>query len=192
MHDSTRYTYCDSPFGPLLLTSDGHALTRLYMPEQRHAAPVAAEWRRDDALPIFHTASEQLAAYFRGERTTFDLPLALHGTAFQQRVWAELAQIPYGVTISYGELAARVGNAKASRAVGLANGRNPVGIIVPCHRVIGASGSLTGYGGGLDRKQALLRFESAVLQQGPQPLIPAARPQPSLFGGGPDSAPVTL
>jgi methylated-DNA-[protein]-cysteine S-methyltransferase len=168
MNNTRYYTHSDSPFGELMLLSDGKALTGVYMPDQRHGPPAPApEWRRDDSLPAFSAAKEQLASYFRGERTRFDLPLSATGTAFQQRVWTELSAIPFGETISYAELARRIGNAKAVRAVGLANGRNPLGIVVPCHRVIGANGSLTGYGGGLDRKRALLEFEARVLANGP-------------------------
>jgi len=108
------------------------------------------------------TARRQLAEYFEGKRRTFDLPLAPDGTAFQRRVWEELCRIPYGDTISYRELAARIGQPTAMRAVGLANGRNPIAIVVPCHRVIGADGSLTGYGGGLDRKRYLLGLEQGT------------------------------
>lgn len=158
MSKTVYFTTTESPIGELLLTSNGEALTGVYMQEHRHG-PTPEGWLRHDDLPVLHTARAQLAEYFAGERREFDLPLSLAGTAFQQRVWEELARIPYGVTISYGELAARTGNPAASRAVGLANGRNPVSIIVPCHRVIGADGSLTGYGGGLDRKRALLALE---------------------------------
>jgi methylated-DNA-[protein]-cysteine S-methyltransferase len=124
-------------------------------------------WLRDDHTPPFDTAKEQLAAYFEGRLTDFDLPLSLQGTPFQRLVWQALQEIPYGVTISYGDLARRVGNPNSSRAVGLANGHNPVSIIVPCHRVIGSNGKLTGYGGGLPRKAALLDFEFTVLVNGP-------------------------
>jgi methylated-DNA-[protein]-cysteine S-methyltransferase len=138
------------------------------MEDDAHGPAIGEEWTRcDDAAP-FAAAREQLAAYFDGRLMTFDLPLALEGTEFRRRVWEELTRIPYGVTISYGELARRVGNANASRAVGLANGRNPVAIIVPCHRVIGADGRFTGYGGGLPRKAALLAFEAAVRAQEPR------------------------
>jgi methylated-DNA-[protein]-cysteine S-methyltransferase len=122
----------------------------------------------DDAQP-FAVVREQLTEYFVGKRTVFDLPLHLQGTAFQIRVWTELQRIPYGVTISYGELAKRLGDPKASRAVGAANGQNPISLVVPCHRVIGANGNLTGYGGGLAKKHALLDFERAVLAQGAVP-----------------------
>jgi methylated-DNA-[protein]-cysteine S-methyltransferase len=156
---TTYYTYCDSPIQPLLLTSDGTALTGLYMGEHAHGPQIGADWIRDDNAAPFAEAKRQLAAYFDGALTAFDVPLALHGTDFQRRVWQELCRIPYGETVSYGQLAQRLGNPNASRAVGLANGRNPISILVPCHRVIGAGGKLTGYGGGIERKEALLCLE---------------------------------
>ncbi|MFL5327315.1 MAG: methylated-DNA--[protein]-cysteine S-methyltransferase [Gemmataceae bacterium] len=143
-----------SPIGELLLTSDGTALTGIYM--EPHPA-IEGECPPDELL---QSAAVQLKEYFLGQRRAFDLPLRLEGTAFQQQVWKALCEIPYGTTISYAELARRIGNPKACRAVGLANGRNPVGIVVPCHRVIGANGTLTGYGGGLDRKEFLLDWEA--------------------------------
>ncbi|MEK2474550.1 methylated-DNA--[protein]-cysteine S-methyltransferase [Streptomyces noursei] len=150
----------DTPVGPLTLVARGDALSGLYMTDQRHRPPQETFGTpADPDEPPFAATIAQLRAYFRGERTTFDLPLALHGTPFQRRVWAALCTIPYGETLSYGQLAERLGDPTASRAVGLANGRNPIGIIVPCHRVVGANGSLTGYGGGLDRKRRLLAFE---------------------------------
>ncbi len=151
-------TTIDSPIGELTIASDGEKLTGIQMHEQRHLKEIPAEAQRDDGrlAPVV----AQLQAYFAGELTDFDLPLQMQGTEFQRRVWAALCEIPYGKTISYGELARWVGNPKASRAVGLANGRNPVAIVVPCHRVIGADGSLTGYGGGLDRKVWLLEHEA--------------------------------
>jgi methylated-DNA-[protein]-cysteine S-methyltransferase len=157
----TGYDIVDSPVGRLLLTGDERALSGLFMMDTGgHSMTAAAEWTRRPGA--FGTATEQLGQYFAGSRTEFELPLAPHGTPFQLAVWAELTQIPYGVTASYGEVAAALGkSALASRAVGLANGRNPISIIVPCHRVIGADGSLTGYGGGLDRKEWLLRHEKA-------------------------------
>ncbi len=156
----TYYTHVDSPIGPLRLTSDGSALTGLYMVEHRHGPEVGADWADGASAAPLPAAAAQLAEYFAGARTEFDLPLAPEGTDFQKRVWQELTRIPYGARISYGELAGRLGNPGASRAVGLANGRNPISIVVPCHRVIGASGKLTGYGGGLERKQALLELEA--------------------------------
>lgn len=157
----TFYTYYDSPVQPLLLTSDGTALTGLYMVEHRHGPEVGADWaERPDAEP-FEETKRQIAAYFAGQLTEFNLPLAPQGTEFQRRVWQELQHIPYGATLSYGELARRLGSPNASRAVGLANGRNPISIIVPCHRVIGANGKLVGYGGGLSRKESLLSLEAS-------------------------------
>ncbi len=150
----------DSPLGPLTLRGEDGVLSGLFMTSHRHGPPRESFGNRDDtALPAVR---EQLAAYFDGGLTTFDVPVALHGTAFQRRVWAALQEIPFGVTTTYGELATSIGAPTASRAVGLANGRNPVSIVVPCHRVIGASGSLTGYGGGVERKRALLDLESRV------------------------------
>jgi methylated-DNA-[protein]-cysteine S-methyltransferase len=148
----------DSPIGLLTLAGRGGSLGHLRMVGQTHE-PSRAGWQRDD--DAFPDAVEQLGAYFVGDLTTFDVDLALAGTQFQRRVWAALQTIPYGETRSYGEIAAQIGAPGASRAVGLANGRNPIGIIVPCHRVIGASGSLTGYGGGLERKKALLDLEKS-------------------------------
>jgi len=145
-----------SPVGDILLRADDEGrLTELYL---RHDG---ADDRHPTHAP-FEAAREQLDAYFAGEREDFDLPLALHGTDFQMRVWEQLTRIPYGETISYSQLASRLGDPKLVRAVGLANGRNPVSIIVPCHRVIGADGSLVGYGGGLERKQWLLEHEAVT------------------------------
>ncbi|MBN1529295.1 MAG: methylated-DNA--[protein]-cysteine S-methyltransferase [Thermoleophilaceae bacterium] len=152
------YARTDSPIGELLLAGDGRALGLLHMVEGRHPVKAGPEWRRDD--DAFGEARGQLAEYFAGDRTTFDVPLALEGTAFQRRVWNALLEIPYGETVSYGELARRIESPRAVRAVGLANGRNPVAVIVPCHRVIGADGTLTGYGGGLARKRLLLELEA--------------------------------
>jgi methylated-DNA-[protein]-cysteine S-methyltransferase len=154
----------DSPVGPLTLVAVDGALSGLYMDEQRHrpAPEVFGEPADDPGGSPFAEAARQLREYFDGERTEFDLPLALDGTAFQQRVWAALRAIPYGQTVSYGQLADQLGQPSASRAVGLANGKNPVGIIVPCHRVVGADGSLTGYGGGIERKRYLLAHEQRV------------------------------
>lgn len=154
----TLTTTVDSPIGPLtLLASDG-ALTTLSMHEQRHPPRLPRDAVRDDES--FTDVVAQLEAYFEGDRRAFDVTMRLEGTDFQRHVWDELRAIPYGETISYGELARRVGNPNASRAVGLANGRNPIAIIVPCHRVIGANGDLTGYGGGLERKTWLLEHEA--------------------------------
>ncbi|MFF4690619.1 methylated-DNA--[protein]-cysteine S-methyltransferase [Streptomyces sp. NPDC001307] len=156
------HTVTDSPYGPLTLVADADGtLCGLYMTGQRHRPPEENFGPREDDLPCFAAAQEQLSAYFAGELKRFTLQLALRGTPFQRGVWQELTRIPYGETRTYGQLADSLGKPQASRAVGLANGKNPVGIIVPCHRVIGSDGSLTGYGGGLDRKRRLLDFERA-------------------------------
>lgn len=158
---TTCHTVIDSPIGPLTLVTDGEALTGLYMETHRHTEPSAwgSRVEADDAPGVLREAARQLGEYFAGERTDFDLPLRPRGTPFQQAVWQGLRSIGYGETISYAELARRVGSPSASRAVGLANGRNPISVVVPCHRVIGADGSLTGYGGGVDRKRRLLELE---------------------------------
>lgn len=163
---TTTHAVLDSPCGPLTLVARDGRLAGLYMTDQRHRpAPETFGPRAEVTdLPVLKKAAEQLADYFAGERTVFDLDLAMAGTPFQRRVWDALRDIPYGRTVSYGELAAALGQPTASRAVGLANGRNPVGIIVPCHRVVGANGSLTGYGGGLERKRWLLGFEGESRQ----------------------------
>lgn len=156
----TSHLVVDSPVGPLTLVSDGRHLTGVYFTEHRHApGDVGPQVTAHDAPAVLHATAEQLAEYFAGTRTEFDLPLAAAGTDFQHRVWALLRGIPYGQTRSYGQLATELGQPGASRAVGLANGRNPVSIVVPCHRVIGSSGAITGYGGGVERKQALLDLE---------------------------------
>ncbi|SEE73267.1 methylated-DNA-[protein]-cysteine S-methyltransferase [Streptomyces sp. 3213] len=156
-----HHTVIDSPYGPLTLVADDDGtLCGLYMVDQRHRPPEESFGTPDDTP--FTEATTQLQAYFAGELKEFTLELRLHGTPFQRTVWDQLRRIPYGETRSYGDLADALGNPGASRAVGLANGKNPIGIIVPCHRVVGANGSLTGYGGGLDRKQRLLDFESGA------------------------------
>jgi methylated-DNA-[protein]-cysteine S-methyltransferase len=155
------FGYFTSPIGPLLLTTDGSALTGLYLEKSRKAQSTDG-WLQDVSHGALPAAMRQLDEYFCGRRREFDLPLRLQGTAFQNRVWRELTAIHYGETWSYGQLAARIEKPSASRAVGLANGRNPISIIVPCHRVIGANGSLTGYGGGLESKQWLLVHEGLL------------------------------
>jgi O-6-methylguanine DNA methyltransferase len=155
----------DSMLGPLTIVAEDGQIRCLYMDLQRHR-PDDRELGEPDQggrdVEPFKAAADQLDAYFAGERTTFDLPLAARGSDFQQRVWAALLGIPYGATESYGDLAQRIGSPGAARAVGLANGKNPIGIVIPCHRVVGSNGSLTGYGGGLDRKRQLLDLERAV------------------------------
>ncbi len=159
------YTFHPSPVGPLLLVGeqdgDGRfALTRVLMQDQRHGVPVGADWQ-EDAAPFAETG-RQLDEYFAGTRTTFDLPLHPAGTPFQLAVWEQLRTIASGTTTTYGDMAARVGRPGASRAVGAAIGRNPIGIIVPCHRVVGSTGALTGYAGGIERKVALLTLEGVL------------------------------
>ncbi len=157
------YSVMMSPIGELLLTSDGEALTGLHMSlRQGKPAPgPGPTWKRDDRA--LRPAREQLRAYFAGELRVFELQLRMMGTPFQRLVWNGLLEIPFGATWSYAELARHVGRPGASRAVGAANGRNPIGIVVPCHRVIGSDGTLTGYGGGVDRKEWLLCHEASTL-----------------------------
>jgi methylated-DNA-[protein]-cysteine S-methyltransferase len=155
----TRYRMIDSPIGPLTLAGDGRVLTNLRMVDQSYE-PDRADWTPDDSA--FPEAADQLDAYFAGELKEFELRLDMAGTHFQRKVWNALRTIPYGETRSYGEVAEQIGSPNASRAVGMANGRNPIAIIVPCHRVIGANGSLTGFGGGLHRKMALLELEKST------------------------------
>lgn len=170
------YTVIDSPIGALTLVAEDTtgALRALYMVEHRHAPESSTFGERltgGDAERVFGDVTRQLGEYFAGTRETFDLALAPVGTAFQLAVWQQLRAIPFGETRTYGDVAARLGNPKAVRAVGLANGRNPLSIIVPCHRVIGANGAMTGFGGGVERKEFLLGLEKAEAVQ------------PSLFAG---------
>jgi len=156
------YTHLETPVGKLLLVAKDGALCRVDFP--RSGSPVAPDgaWQKDSSA--LREPARQLRAYFAGELERFDFPLSPEGTPFQQKVWNELCEIPYGTTISYGELARRIGNPKASRAVGLANGSNPIPIVIPCHRVIGSNGKLTGYGGGLEIKEKLLALEKRQLR----------------------------
>ncbi|MDM0011765.1 methylated-DNA--[protein]-cysteine S-methyltransferase [Variovorax sp. J22P168] len=159
---SLHCTTIDSPLGPLLLAATDRGLAGAWFERQRHW-PDTTGWSNDDAHPVLRQAAAQLGDYFAGRRAHFDLPLDLaHGTAFQQSVWQALLAIPRGQTTSYGALSAGVGKPAAVRAVGAAVGRNPISVIVPCHRVLGANGSLTGYAGGLERKSALLALEGAL------------------------------
>jgi methylated-DNA-[protein]-cysteine S-methyltransferase len=154
-----RYCYIDSPVGPLMLVADDAGLRRLDFPKDGKPARPQAGWTESTGLGVLAEAGKQLREYFAGRRTEFDLPLAPEGTPFQRSVWRCLQEIPYGETISYAELAKRVGNPKASRAVGSANGKNRIAIIIPCHRVIAADGTLGGFGGGLPTKLKLLDLE---------------------------------
>ncbi|MDA2814852.1 methylated-DNA--[protein]-cysteine S-methyltransferase [Nocardiopsis sp. RSe5-2] len=153
-----RYTVTASPLGDLLLLSDGEALTGVHM------SPAAPPEGAEHAPDAFGTAVKELDAYFAGELREFSVPLAPRGTPFQLRVWRQLTAIPYGTTVSYGDIAAALEAPGASRAVGTANNRNPLSIVIPCHRVIGADGAMVGYGGGLERKERLLRLEGIRLR----------------------------
>ena len=165
-----RYVTVPSPIGPLTMTADHGYLTGLFMDAQQHR-PLEASFgvHGDPADKPFASAARQLAAYFAGNLTEFDLPLSPAGTDFQRQVWSALRTIPYGQTWTYGQLADKIGKPSAVRAVGLANGRNPIALVIPCHRVIGSDGSLTGYGGGLDRKRYLLDLERRGAEAGNTP-----------------------
>jgi methylated-DNA-[protein]-cysteine S-methyltransferase len=160
MHATTTYSLLPTPIGELLLVGGHGALSGIYMPPHKGGPDVGEAWVRDD--DAFAQARAQLDAYFAGQLTAFDLRRSVTGTVFQQLVWQELERVPYGQTISYQQLAERIGRPTAARAVGTAIGRNPLSIVVPCHRVVGATGMLTGYAGGVDRKRALLAHEMRV------------------------------
>ena len=155
------FRHIDSPIGRLLIAADDDGIRAVEFPENRHPVRREGEWREGDH-PLLDEAARQLGEYFAGERRGFDLPLAPRGTEFQRKVWLALRGIPFGQTWSYAQLAKSIDNMQAMRAVGAANGRNPIPIIVPCHRVIGANGTLTGFGGGLPTKEFLLRLEGAL------------------------------
>lgn len=169
-----NYRYLETPIGVLLIAGDRNSVQRIEFPKNGKPGDPGPGWSKTAEGPI-EEAARQLREYFAGQRTGFELPLAPEGTAFQKRVWRKLQDIPYGETISYGELARRAGNPKASRAVGAANGANPIPIVIPCHRVIGANGKLTGFGGGLPIKEALLTLERVGQAHG---LSPAKSPVP--------------
>jgi len=157
-----NYRYLDTPIGKLLIAGDRDTVRRIEFPKNGGPRKLGAGWV-ESSTGVLEEAARQLREYFSGSRKGFDLPLAPDGTDFQRTVWRELQNIPYGRTISYGELARRIGNSKASRAVGAANGSNPIPIVIPCHRVIGANGKLTGFGGGLPIKEKLLALENRQL-----------------------------
>ena len=158
-----NYAQIESPVGPLLLAADAAGLRQILFVKGRTPACPDPSWEEKNSAPLKETI-RQLRSYFAGELEEFNLPLAPEGTAFQLKVWKRLCEIPYGETISYGELARRLQNPNASRAVGLANGSNPIPIVIPCHRVIGSNGKLTGYGGGLPIKEKLLALERRQLR----------------------------
>jgi len=166
----TTFTRFPSPVGELILTASETALKAVFFPVRRNRSAPEAGWVEDDgrgpAGALLAAVRRELTEYFDGTRTTFDLPLDGTGSTFERRVWDLLRTIPYGATTSYGALARRLGDPRATRAVGAANGKNPIPIIVPCHRVLGARGELTGFGGGLDRKRWLLEHEGALLTLG--------------------------
>jgi len=157
------YQWMDSPVGQLLLASDGRSLTGLYLQGQKYFPTLTETWCEATQSDLLAQTQKQLAEYFAHQRQSFDVPLTFQGTPFQKQVWQQLLHIPFGTTLSYGELAQRMGQPNAVRAVGAANGRNAISIIVPCHRVIAASGKLTGYAGGLERKQWLLHHEQQAI-----------------------------
>ena len=157
------HTVVDSPLGPLTLVDHDGRLAGLYMHEQRHLPAPSSFGPRDDGVQP--ALREQLPLYFAGELLEFDVPLALRGTPFQQQVWSALRRVPYGTTCTYADLAAAIGRPTAVRAVGAANGRNPVCLVVPCHRVVGSGGSLTGYAGGIERKASLLELEGGAAER---------------------------
>ena len=156
-----RYARFATPLGALFATAVGGTLTGLYFEGGRHAPPISPAWHEDPYSSPLAECATQLADYFEGKRQCFDLPVASEGTPFQREVWNEIARIPFGETITYAELARRVGSPRAVRAAGAATGRNPLSIVVPCHRVVGAGGTLTGYAGGVERKARLLALETA-------------------------------
>lgn len=167
---ATVFSRLPSPVGELILTASDSGLTGIYFPNRDRPAKSRADWIEENGpgseSAILAQVRRQLAEYFAGTRTTFDLPLEPRGTEFQRRVWDALRAIPYGTTTSYGAIARRLGDPRATRAVGAANGQNPIPIIVPCHRVVGAKGELTGFGGGIDRKRWLLEHEGALIGLG--------------------------
>ncbi len=162
-----RHGEFDTPLGRVRLTRDGDALSGLHFDGQKYHPGDVPGVLRDDDDPLLQAAARQLAEYVQGTRRAFELPLRPRGTPFQQRVWAGLLAIPYGCTLSYRALAVRIGAPAAVRAVGAAVGRNPLSVVVPCHRMLGSGGALTGYAGGLERKRALLALEARVLGDGP-------------------------
>ena len=158
----TRYARFASPLGPVVAITEHDGLTHVDFVGAKYERAIADDWIHDPDAPALAACREQLAQYFAGERKTFDLPLAPRGSEFQHRVWREIARVPYGKTITYAELAKRAGAPRQARAAGAATGRNPIGVVVPCHRIVGSDGSLTGYAGGLERKRGLLELEGAL------------------------------
>ena len=159
MNQQVRYSLMPSPLGNVLLVANGDALCGVYFDEQKYLPSIDSAWQEDEDSAVLRAAHNQLDQYFAGSRKRFELPLGPNGTPFQRAVWNAIAQVPWGETLTYAELASRAGRPGSARAAGAATGRNPLSIIVPCHRIVGSDGSLTGYAGGLDRKQKLLALE---------------------------------
>src|SRR5947207_10440214 len=162
MNQQVRYSLMPSPLGDVILVANGDALCGVYFDDQKYLPPIDPAWQKDEDSAVLRAAHSQLDQYFAGSRRLFELPLAPNGTPFQRAVWNEIAQVPWGETLTYAELASRAGHPGSARAAGAATGRNPLSIIVPCHRIVGSDGSLTGYAGGLDRKQTLLALEQPL------------------------------
>jgi methylated-DNA-[protein]-cysteine S-methyltransferase len=158
----TRYARLRTPLGPMIAVAEDGGIVALDFDDAKYAPAVDCEWIEDPAFPPLRDCAAQLTEYFAGERGRFDLPLVPRGTPFQQRIWREIAKVAFGETITYAELASRAGAPGSARAAGTATGRNPLAVVVPCHRIVGASGSLTGYAGGLHRKEKLLALESSA------------------------------
>jgi methylated-DNA-[protein]-cysteine S-methyltransferase len=157
-----RYARIQTPLGPMLAVASQEALVALDFLDAKYASRIDAAWKEDREAPVLRDCARQLAEYFDGERGRFDLPLSPEGSEFQRRIWREIARVPYGKTLTYSELARRAGAPGSARAAGAATGRNPIAIVVPCHRIVGAGGSLTGYAGGLARKARLLELEGSL------------------------------
>jgi methylated-DNA-[protein]-cysteine S-methyltransferase len=157
----TRYIRFDTALGPVFATANAKGITGIYFEGQRHAPDIASDWIEDPRNEALAECARQVRAYLSGQQRAFDLPLAPEGSDFQKRVWRQIAAIPFGATLTYAELAKRAGSPGSARAAGAATGRNPLSIVVPCHRVVGSDGSLTGYAGGLPRKKKLLALEGA-------------------------------
>jgi len=168
------YEFYDSPLGRMLLVANDDGLTGVYFDRQKYHPRLESGWRHDARHAPLHQAQRELAEYFAGERRRFDIALAPEGTPFQRAVWKAISMVGFGKTITYGALAQRAGFSGSARAAGAATGRNPIGIIVPCHRIVGSNGSLTGYAGGLERKRALLALEDATAESPTADLLPAA------------------
>jgi methylated-DNA-[protein]-cysteine S-methyltransferase len=163
MNSTIRYTWMPSPLGNVLLVGNDTGLRAVYFHDQKYLPTIDAAWQEDNRMAVLREARRQLGEYFAGSRERFDVPLAPEGTPFQRAIWNAIAEVPCGATRTYADLAVRTGRPGCARAAGAATGRNPLSIIVPCHRIVGSDGSLTGYAGGLDRKKRLLALEGAVI-----------------------------